>query len=94
LKSLDLLGGPHHVEKEVVVPPGALDLAAHGALVGLGAGDVQRQPAQRRPAAIADLEAKGAEFLMKPRDGKGRIAFVKGPDSVNIGLVQTDRRPR
>ncbi|MDE0441845.1 MAG: hypothetical protein OXL38_06960, partial [Gammaproteobacteria bacterium] len=28
LKSLDLLGGPHHVEKEVVVPSGALDLAA------------------------------------------------------------------
>ena len=41
------------------------------------------------PAAIADLEAKGAEFLMKPRDGKGRIAFVKGPDSVSIELVQT-----
>ena len=41
------------------------------------------------PVAIADLEAKGAEFLMKPRDGKGRIAFVKGPDSVSIELVQT-----
>ena len=38
--------------------------------------------------AVADLETKGAEFLMKPRDGKGRIAFVKGPDSVSIELVQ------
>ncbi|MCY3839599.1 MAG: hypothetical protein OXH09_13280, partial [Gammaproteobacteria bacterium] len=28
LKSLDLLGGSHHVEEEVVVPSGALDLAA------------------------------------------------------------------
>ena len=40
------------------------------------------------PAAIADLEAKGAEFHMKPRGGKGRIAFLKGPDSVSIELVQ------
>ena len=40
-------------------------------------------------AAIAELEGKGAEFLMKPRGGKGRIAFVKGPDSVGIELVQT-----
>ena len=39
-------------------------------------------------AAIADLEAKGAEFLRKPPPGKGRIAFVKGPDSVSIELVQ------
>jgi len=54
--------------------------------IGIAVDDLQ--------AAIAGLEAKGAEFLMKPRDGKGRIAFVKGPDSVNIGLVQTDRRPR
>ncbi|MCY3838354.1 MAG: hypothetical protein OXH09_06890, partial [Gammaproteobacteria bacterium] len=28
LNSLDLLGGSHHVEEEVVVPSGALDLAA------------------------------------------------------------------
>ncbi len=40
------------------------------------------------PAAIADLEAKGAEFLRKPPGGKGRIAFVKGPDCVSIELVQ------
>lgn len=38
--------------------------------------------------AIADLEAKGAEFLRKPPPGKGRIAFVKGPDFVSIELVQ------
>ena len=38
--------------------------------------------------AIADLEAKGAEFLRRPPPGKGRIAFVKGPDSVSIELVQ------
>ncbi len=38
--------------------------------------------------AIADLEAKGAEFLRRPSPGKGRIAFVKGPDSVSIELVQ------
>ena len=50
--------------------------------LGLGVDDMQ--------AAIADLEAKGAEFLMKPPDGKGRIAFVKGPDFVSIELV---RRP-
>ena len=39
--------------------------------------------------AITDLEGKGAKFLMKPKDGKGRIAFVQGPDSVSIELVQT-----
>ena len=49
--------------------------------IGIAVDDLQ--------AAIADLEAKGAEFLMKPRDGKGRIAFVRGPDSVSIELVQT-----
>ena len=43
------------------------------------------------PAAIADLEAKGAEFLMKPRGEKARIAFLKGPDSVTIELVQSRR---
>ena len=41
------------------------------------------------PAAIADLEAKGAEFLMKPRGERARIAFLKGPDSVSIELVQS-----
>ncbi len=40
------------------------------------------------PAAIADLEAKGAEFLRRPRGG--RIAFIEGPDSVSIELVQTE----
>ncbi len=40
------------------------------------------------PSAIADLESKGAEFIMKPPDGEGRIAFLKGPDSVSIELVQ------
>ena len=49
--------------------------------IGIAVDDLQ--------AAIADLEAKGAEFSMKPRDGKGRIAFVNGPDSVSIELVQT-----
>ena len=40
-------------------------------------------------AAINDLEAKGAEFMMKPPPGKkGRIAFVKGPDFVSIELVE------
>ena len=48
--------------------------------IGLGVDDL--------PAAIAELEAKGAEFLMKPRDGRGRIAFVMGPDRVSIELVQ------
>lgn len=43
------------------------------------------------PGAIADLEAKGAEFLMKPRDEKARIAFLKGPDFVTIELVQSRR---
>ena len=43
------------------------------------------------PAAIADLEAKGAEFHMKPRSDKARIAFLKGPDFVSIGLVQSRR---
>ena len=37
-------------------------------------------------AAAADLEAKGATFIMPPR---GRIAFVQGPDNVSIELVQT-----
>ena len=41
------------------------------------------------PAAIADLEAKGAEFHMKPRSEKARIAFLKGPDFVSIELVQS-----
>ena len=49
--------------------------------IGIAVDDLQ--------AAIADLESKGAEFTMKPRDGKGRIAFVKGPDWVSIELVQT-----
>ena len=53
--------------------------------IGIAVDDLQ--------AAIADLDAKGAEFLMKPRDGKGRIAFVKGPDSVSIELVQTGNEP-
>ena len=43
------------------------------------------------PAAIADLEAKGAEFHMKPRSDRAGIAFVKGPDSVVIELVQIPR---
>lgn len=42
-------------------------------------------------AAIADLEARGAEFLMKPRGEKARIAFLKGPDFVTIELVQSRR---
>ena len=49
--------------------------------IGIAVADLQ--------TAITDLEAKDAEFLMKPRGGKGRIAFVKGPDSVTIELVQT-----
>ncbi|HJN50660.1 MAG: VOC family protein [Pseudomonadales bacterium] len=49
--------------------------------IGIGVDDLQ--------AAIADLEVKGAEFLMKPRGGESRIAFVKGPDFVSIELVQT-----
>ena len=49
--------------------------------IGIAVDDLQ--------TAIANLEAKGAEFLMKPRDGKGRIAFVRGPDAVSIELVQT-----
>ena len=48
--------------------------------IGIAVDDLQ--------AAIADLEAKGAEFHMKPRSAKGRIAFLKGPDSVSIELVQ------
>lgn len=48
--------------------------------LGLGVDDM--------PTAVADLEAKGAEFLRKPKGGKGRIAFVKGPDFVSIELVQ------
>lgn len=39
--------------------------------------------------AITDLEAKGAEFIHKPPQGKGRIAFIRGPDDVSIELVQT-----
>ena len=39
--------------------------------------------------AISDLEEKGAEFLLEPPRGEGRIAFVKGPDNVSIELVQT-----
>ncbi|MDA0791340.1 MAG: VOC family protein [Proteobacteria bacterium] len=37
-------------------------------------------------AAVSELKAKGAEFLMEPN---GHIAFVKGPDEVSIELVQT-----
>ena len=51
--------------------------------IGIAVSDMQQ--------AITDLEAKGAEFTFKPPDGKGRIAFVKGPDNVSIELVQTDR---
>jgi catechol 2,3-dioxygenase-like lactoylglutathione lyase family enzyme len=43
------------------------------------------------PVAVADLEAKGAEFLMKPRGERARIAFLKGPDFVTIELVQIRR---
>lgn len=39
-------------------------------------------------AAVAELKAKGAEFLMEPRGGDaGKIAFVKGPDGVSVELV-------
>ena len=47
--------------------------------IGIAVDDLER--------AIADLEAKGAEFLLKAPGG--RIAFIKGPDSVSIELVQT-----
>ena len=50
--------------------------------IGIAVGNMQE--------AIADLEAKGAEFTLKPPGGKGRIAFVKGPDNVSIELVQPD----
>lgn len=50
--------------------------------IGIAVDDLQ--------AAIDDLDKKGAEFLMRPRDGRGRIAFVKGPDSVSIELVQIE----
>ena len=43
------------------------------------------------PAAIADLEARGAGFHMKPRSEKARIAFLKGPDFVSIELMQSRR---
>ena len=51
--------------------------------IGIAVDDLQ--------AAIADLEAKGAEFYMKPSSEKARIAFLKGPDSVSIELVQIQR---
>lgn len=51
--------------------------------IGIAVDDLQ--------AAIADLEAKGAEFHMKPSSETARIAFVKGPDSVSIELVQIRR---
>jgi len=38
--------------------------------------------------AIADLKAKGAEFLMEPHEFRPgfRIAFVKAPDNVRIEI--------
>jgi glyoxylase I family protein len=40
-------------------------------------------------AAVAELDQKGVEILVRPRPGSnGGIAFVQGPDSVSIELVQ------
>ena len=39
--------------------------------------------------AYADLKAKGIEFSVEPKEIPGaRIAFFRGPDRVNIELVQ------
>ena len=41
-------------------------------------------------AAVADLRAKGAEFLMEPHEFRPglRIAFIKAPDDVRIEIMQ------
>jgi catechol 2,3-dioxygenase-like lactoylglutathione lyase family enzyme len=42
--------------------------------------------------ALAELKAKGAEFLMEPRgNDRSWIAFVAAPDGVSVELVQSDR---
>ena len=39
--------------------------------------------------AAADLEAKGADFLMKPHEFCGlKLAFVRGPDDVRIEVIE------
>ena len=40
--------------------------------------------------AAADLRAKGAQFLMEPNSPRPglRIAFVQGPDSIRIELLE------
>lgn len=39
--------------------------------------------------AMADLKAKGTEFLMEPQELLGsRFAFVRGPDDVRIEIVE------
>ncbi len=45
---------------------------------------------QNLDAAAANLRAKGAEFLMEPNSPRPglRIAFVQGPDSIRIELLE------
>ena len=41
-------------------------------------------------AAIADLRAKGAEFLMEPHEFRPglRLAFIRAPEDVRIEILQ------
>ncbi len=65
---------------------GSVTRTASGPHSGLGLDHIGLR-VDNMAAAVAELKAKGAEFLMEPKGQNTRIAFIKGPDAVSIELV-------
>lgn len=80
---IDLGGVPLFIEQ---VPPGTAGPPAPPFLgiehVGLRVQDMD--------AAVAELRAKGAEFVVEPNSPRPgvKLAFVQGPDGVRIEILQ------